>query len=139
MKTPILTSLCETISLDLVRRPSVTGSVDEQSFGPWLAEYLAGLACFGAAPEIWTFPVAPGDGRQVVALLVRGTGQSTVLLTGHFDTVTIDDYGLLKPLAGHRYALRDALMSRCKGSNEPAEALAYNDLQSGEFLPGRGL
>ena len=139
MKTPILTSLCETISLDLVRCPSVTGSVDEQSFGPWLAEYLAGLACFGAAPEIWTFPVAPGDGRQVVALLVRGTGQSTVLLTGHFDTVTIDDYGLLKPLAGHPYALRDALMSRCKGSNEPAEALAYNDLQSGEFLPGRGL
>lgn len=139
MKTPILTSLCETISLDLVGRPSVTGSVDEQSFGPWLAEYLAGLGCFGATPDIWTFPVAPGDGRQVVALLVRGIGQRTVVLTGHFDTVTIDDYGPLKPLACHPHALRDALLARCKDGAEPAEALAYTDLQSGEFLPGRGL
>lgn len=139
MKSPILPSLCEAISIDLVQRPSVTGSVDEQSFGPWLAEYLAGLACFGPAPDIWTFPVAPGDGRQVVALLVRGAGQKTVLLTGHYDTVTIDDYGPLKSLACQPHALRDALLARCKGSDEPAEALAFTDLLSGEFLPGRGL
>lgn len=132
-------SLCETISLDLVARASVTGSVDEQSFGPWLADYLAALTHFGTTPEIWTFPVAPGDARQVVALLMRGAGARTVLLTGHYDTVTIEDYGPLKPLACQPHALRDALMTRCEGSKQPAEVLAYSDLQSGDFLPGRGL
>ena len=139
MPTQLSPSLCETIALDLVGRGSVTGTGDEQSFGLWLAEYLAGLACFGAAPEIWTFPVALGDARLVVALLVRGTGPRTVVLTGHFDTVTTDDYGPLKPLACQPYALRDALLARCKGSSVPAEALAYRDLQSGNYLPGRGL
>ena len=132
-------SLCQTISVDLVARPSVTGTADEQSFGPWLAEYLAGLGCFGPAPEIWTFPVAPSDGRHVVALLVRGAGARTVVLTGHYDTVTIEDYGTLKHLACQPYALRDALLLRLAGSTEPAGMLAFQDLQSGEFLPGRGL
>lgn len=139
MPTQPSPSLCETIALDMVARPSVTGTQDEQSFGPWLADYLAGLPCFGVTPEIWTFPVAPGDGRHVVALLVRGAGPQTVVLTGHYDTVTIEDYGPLKPLACQPYALRDALLTRCKGSASPAEALAYTDLQSGDFLPGRGL
>lgn len=139
LNTTLSQSLCHKISVDLVARGSVTGSVDEQSFGPWLANYLTDLGCFGATPEIWTYPVAPGDGRHVVALLVRGTGVRTVLLTGHYDTVTIDDYGALKPVACQPYLLRDALLARLKGSAEPAEALAFEDLESGEFLPGRGL
>ena len=139
MQKPPRPSLCETISLDLVGRGSVTGTEDEQTFGPWLAEYLQGLPCFGRAPEIWTFPVATGDARLVVAMLVRGSGPRTVLMTGHYDTVTTDDYGPLKPLACQPHALRDALLARCEGSAAPAEALAHRDLQSGEFLPGRGL
>ena len=139
MQTNPLPTLCETISIDLVARASVTGSVDEQTFGPWLADYLNGLGCFGRNPEIWTFPVASGDARHVVALLVRGSGAQTVVLTGHYDTVSIQDYGNLMPLACQPYALKDALLRRLSGSTEPAEMLARDDLQSGAFLPGRGL
>lgn len=139
MQTNPLPTLCETISLDLVSRASVTGTADEQTFGPWLADYLNGLGCFGQNPEIWTFPVASGDARLVVALLVRGSGAQTVVLTGHYDTVSIHDYGHLRALACQPYALKDALLQRLSGSTEPAEMLAYADLQSGAFLPGRGL
>lgn len=132
-------SLCENIAVDLVARPSVTGTADEASFGPWLATYLAGLTCFGPAPEIWAFPVAPGDARHVVALLVRGGAARTVVLTGHYDTVTVEDYGPLKPLACQPHALRDALLDRLRESRQPHEMLAYDDLHSGAFLPGRGL
>ena len=139
MKTDPLPTLCETIALELVARASVTGSADEQTFGPWLADYLSRLGCFGQNPEIWTFPVASGDARLVVALLVRGSGAQTVVLTGHYDTVSIHDYGHLRALACQPYALKDALLQRLSGSTEPAEMLAYADLQSGAFLPGRGL
>ena len=32
-------------------------------------------------------------------MLVRGSGRDTVLLTGHYDTVSPTDYGDLEPLA----------------------------------------
>ena len=90
-------ALCRSIAIALTERPSVTGTPDEASFGPWLAAYLAGLGKFGPAPEIWTFPVAAGDARHCVAMLVRKSGRAGVLLTGHYDTVTIADYADLQP------------------------------------------
>ena len=132
-------SLCERISLDLVARPSVTGSPDEASFGPWLADYLSDLHCFGPSPQIWTDPVAPEDGRLVINMLMRGTGARTVVLTGHYDTVTIQDYAALKHLACSPYALREALLTQLHGNTDSRAKRAYDDLQSGRFLPGRGL
>lgn len=131
--------LCERIALDLVARGSVTGTPDEASFGPWLADYLAGLGCFGAAAEIWTFPVAISDQRHVTVLLVRGQGRKTVVLTGHYDTVTIQDYGQLMGLACQPAALREALLAQLRGDTSKAGLRAYSDLESGRFLPGRGL
>lgn len=123
----------------MVARGSVTGTADEAAFGPWLADYLRRTGHFGAEPEVWTFPVAPGDARHVVALLVRGQGARTVVLTGHYDTVTVDDYGDLAPLAGQPEALRQALLARLQGAVDPAGQRARDDLASGRFLPGRGL
>jgi arginine utilization protein RocB len=132
-------SLCERIALDLVARGSVTGTLDEVSFGPWLAGYLDELGCFGDTANILTFPAAPDDGRLVVAMLVRGGGQRTVVLTGHYDTVTIQDYGQLMGLACQPAALREALLVRLQGDSTATALRAYADLQSGAFLPGRGL
>ena len=132
-------TLCRELALALVARPSVTGTPDEESFGPWLADLLRAQPCFGPAPEVWTFPVAEGDRRQVVALLLRGKGARTVVLTGHYDTVTVADYGDLAPLAGQPEALREALLARLRGAKDPASQRARADLESGEFLPGRGL
>ena len=137
---PIEDGLCRSIAIALTERPSVTGTADEASFGPWLADYLAGLGVFGENPEIWTFPVAPGDGRTCVALLVRRSGEACVLLTGHYDTVTVADYGDLEPLAIRPEALAPAFARRVEGAAAgSAEARARDDLASGAYLPGRGL
>lgn len=137
---PTLTeNLCRAFALDMIAKPSVTGTPDEATFGPWLRDYLQAQACFGATPEVWSFPVAPGDGRQVVALLIQGKGARTVLLTGHFDTVTTDDYGDLAPLAGQPELLREALLVRLAKAQDSASERARADFASGDFLPGRGL
>ena len=126
-------------ALALTARRSVTGTAEEAAFGPWLAERLRAAGTFGAA-EIWTFAVAEGDARHCVAMLLRGSGRATVILTGHYDTVTCDDYGDLAPLAVEPEALTEALLLRLQASAEsPGDRLALEDLASGAFLPGRGL
>ncbi len=135
-----LVSMCRSVALDLVARPSVTGTADEASFGPWLVNYLRDWSA-GCRPgsEVWSFPVLPGDQRQVVALLMRGEGARTVVLTGHYDTVTVDDYGDLAPLAGQPEELRSALLARLGTATGTAARRVCDDLGSGAFLPGRGL
>jgi arginine utilization protein RocB len=131
------TTLCRRIALDLVRQPSVTGSADEARFGPWLAQYLRGMPAFAAA-EISTFPVAEGDPRHVVTMLIAGASSRTVVLTGHYDTVATDDYGPLAPLACDPEALGPALQDNLTG-DDPHSRLVREDLAGGRFLPGRGL
>ena len=132
--------LCRALALLLTERPSVTGSGDEASFGPWLASQLRGRAEFGPDPEIWTFPVVEGDPRHVVAMLARKGGRRTVVLTGHYDTVTVADYGDLAPLATRPEELLDALAARlAKARPDTAEARARDDFATGRYLPGRGL
>ncbi len=56
------------------------------------------------------------------------------MLTGHFDTVSYDDYGGLAELALDPFRLAPALIKTLE-----AGSLARRDLESGAFLPGRGL
>jgi len=124
-------------ALAMTRRPSVTGTADEASFAAWLAGNLT--RDFPRA-DVWTFPVAPGDDRHCVAMLLRGQGARTLVLTGHFDTVTVADYGDLAPLATEPDLLAPALLARLQGkAGTAAEVRALADLEAGAFLPGRGL
>jgi arginine utilization protein RocB len=136
--TPPLAASALAWALELVAVPSVNGTPDEAAFAPWLRDRLAGLRAF---ERVWTVPV-PDDplGRACVAALLRGRGPRTVVLTGHFDTVRVDDYGDLAPLATRPLELREAMLARLRrGVAGPAEALALADLEGGDFLPGRGL
>ena len=74
--------------------------------------------------------------RNVFALK-RGQGRRTVVLTGHFDVVPVDDYGELKPLAFDAEQLLPEIVARLRRTGENPLALA--DFESGDFLPGRGL
>ncbi len=134
-----LESLCRDLAIRLTERPSVTGTPDEGSFGPWLAGVLSGLGYWGDQVEVWTLPVAPGDPRHVVLMLLRRSGPDTVILTGHYDTVTVADYGDLAPLATSPEALLPALLARVASAASPAEARARADFAVGDWLPGRGL
>ena len=132
--------LCRDLAVLLTERPSVTGTADEASFGPWLAAVLTQRSEFGTDAEVWMFPVAQGDPRHVVAMLVRGGGSRTVVLTGHYDTVTVADYGALASVATMPDALIAALSERLSTARSGSvEALAREDLKTGNYLPGRGV
>jgi arginine utilization protein RocB len=100
-----------------------------------MAGHIAAMLRFD---RIWTQAV-PLDhaGRSNVFALKRGTSKRTIVLTGHFDVVSADDYGTLKDLAFSPQALLEATVARLRESGEHPKALA--DFESGDFLPGRGL
>ncbi|MER9840628.1 M20/M25/M40 family metallo-hydrolase [Mesorhizobium australicum] len=133
-----LSSRARRWAVGLTEQKSVTGTDGEAAFGPWLAAQLRKETAFQNA-EVWTIEVGPQDGRHCVAMLLRGTGRPTVLLTGHYDTVGTSDYGQLEPLATRPDALTKALHGSLVAANAPAAILAHHDFAGGEFLAGRGL
>jgi arginine utilization protein RocB len=129
-------------ALAMTELPSVSGSAEEAAFPDKLAAQLRATSTFRDKPQdVWTIPVPGGrHQRACVAALVRGRGRRTVLLTGHFDTVPIEDYGDLKHLAGQSADLRDGLLQRLRQSAvTAAEKLALQDFSGPDYIPGRGL
>ena len=118
------------IALTLAAWPSVTGSADEVAFAPKLSQYISHTG------GVWT-ALIPGDGRANVFALKRGRGRSTIVLTGHYDVVPPTGYGALEPLAFAPEQLLPEMVARLRQTGENPLALA--DLESGAFLPGRGL
>jgi arginine utilization protein RocB len=109
--------------------PSVTGSKGEAALPHLLVERL------GHFDKAWVEAI-PDDpfGRSNVFALKRGRSQRTIVLTGHFDTVSIEDYGALAELARDPERLALALLKTLEQST-----LAHADLESSAFIPGRGL
>jgi arginine utilization protein RocB len=135
-----ISALCREFALALTGQPSVTGSEDEVAFGPWLTDYLANHPALHRCNRSWCVPVSGSDQRQVVFLLAKGSVDGpTVVLTGHYDTVTTRDYGDLEHLALKPDRLKDALLEKLAAEAGAPERLAFEDLKSGNFLPGRGL
>jgi arginine utilization protein RocB len=134
---PDLSAIARRWALWLTRQPSVTGTEGERALAHALLARAAARPALAGA-EAWSIPAGDG-GLACAALLVRGEGAETVLLTGHFDTVGVDDYGDLAPLATDPDALRPALLARLADAATPAELRARADLSGPDFLPGRGL
>lgn len=137
--TPMHKEFARRWALLLTERESISGGDGEADFGPWLAEALRAESAFAGA-EVWTLPVGPDDRRHCVAMLLRGQGPETVILTGHYDTVTTEDYGDLKHLATDPKKLLPALQARlARQASTAAEQRARKDFAGDAFLPGRGL
>lgn len=129
-------------AIALTEIQSVTGTDGEAGFAVRLVDLLRASSLFsGRHEDIWSVPVPDGHPeRACVCALLRGRGRRTVVLTGHFDTVGLDDYGELAPLACRPEALKTALAERLRGeAATAAERLASADLEGPDFLPGRGL
>ncbi len=120
------------IALTLTSWPSVTGTQGEADFAHRLARFIEGF------DKIWTEAIAHDvAGRSNVFALKRGHSNKTIVLTGHFDVVPIEDYGALRDLAFDAQKLLPETVARLRLSGENPLALA--DFESGDFLPGRGL
>jgi arginine utilization protein RocB len=129
------------LTLTLTQWPSVCATPDEAAFAPRLHALLAAWPYFRRHPgHLFLLPTHHDDReRWNLVALVRGTGNSAVALTGHYDTVPVDDYGPLAPLATDPEALLPALREALAREGHPDDQLALDDLASGDFLPGRGV
>jgi arginine utilization protein RocB len=129
-------------ALALTAVPSVSRTEDEAALPARLVGMLRARPAFAGRPEdVFELPVPDGlPGLACVGALFRGEGPRTVVLTGHFDTVHVEDYGDLKPLALDAVALKAALVERLRrDASTERERRALADLEGPDFLPGRGL
>ena len=129
------------LTLQLVGHSSVTGTLGEATGAAFIRDLIAKTPYFQRHPEHLRVEPVPGDalGRSNVVALVRGSGSRAVVLAGHFDVVSTANYGMLEPWACAPLALLPRLIADLRqrtGSGADARALA--DLESGDFLPGRG-
>lgn len=87
----------------LVSVPGISDTDEERKTAEAIREILAEQPYFRAYPESFGTVEIPGDARKrpLVYGLVRGNKKSgrTIILTGHYDVVSVEDYGKLKPLA----------------------------------------
>jgi arginine utilization protein RocB len=117
--------------------PSVTGTADEAAFGNKLLNYLH-YRPSNRFDELAAYGVQAGARSCAnIMALKRGRTRRTVVLTGHFDTVPVGDYGALEDFAFQPEQLTQAIINRLSQSGQHAAALS--DMESGGFIAGRGL
>lgn len=133
--------LVHDLTIKLVQAPSVTNTPDEANFASYLHTILAAHPYFRDHPAwTWIEPI-PDDAydRKNVWALVRGRGSATVVLSGHYDVVSVANYGALEPVAFDPSGLLPRLVADlAEHATGDADRLALDDLRSGLYLPGRG-
>lgn len=129
------------VAYQLTSWASVTGTSDEAAFSQKLHQFLASTPYFQSRGSQLFLVSSHGDPTvSNVVALVRGTGRRTIVLAGHFDTVSISNYGSLSSLACDPDPLCAALIEELSGRPRSAsEEKTLADLRSGNFVPGRGL
>ena len=129
------------LTIQLVRWPSVTNTAGERDLPFHLRDWLATTPYFRANPTHLRVERTTNDAHERANLyaLVRGSGAATVVLVGHFDVVSIANYGQLEPWACDPEALLPRLIAELAAhAHSAADQKALQDLLSGDYLPGRG-
>lgn len=120
---------------ELTACESITQSAGERAVAHYVHSVLAANPYFQANPDyLQLLPLPAENEPAVVAALVRGTGDQTIILLSHHDVVGIEDYGVYKDLAFKAEELTSALKQNPQVLPEAARA----DLESREWLFGRG-
>jgi len=128
----------EELALDLTSQFSVLDTPDEVVMAEKVYGILQSNPYFQKHPELLRYVELKGDslGRKSVMAIVKGEKKprdKTVVMIGHMDTVGISDYGNLAEFANQPHVL----MEKFKEIQLPPEA--KRDLESGEYLFGRGI
>jgi arginine utilization protein RocB len=127
------------LAIELTTFGSVTNTEGEKNFAPHLKNVLSLWTYFKEHPEhVWTEQtLEDAFERHSLFALVKGKSNKTIILTGHFDTVSTENYGTLEPHACKPEELLEHLIHDLLKSRSNPQAL--KDFESGDFLPGRGM
>lgn len=128
----------EEIAIELTNQLSIAETAGELDSLHKMHDIFSDMSYYKSHPEDLRFIELPNDkwNRKSLMAIMRGkksTNKKTVLMIGHTDTVGISDYGNLKEFAHMPYELTE----KFKDVELPPEA--KKDLESGEYLFGRGL
>ena len=130
---PEVSKRIKEMALDFTSQISVVETPGEIAMAQKMYDTIAGLDYYKKHPELVYQLDCVGDqyGRRIVVAEMNGErapSAKTIVMIGHFDTVGISDYGLLKEYAGSP----DILAEEFKKIKLPPEAKA--DLESGKYL-----
>lgn len=128
----------ENLTLELASIRGVVGTREENNVAEKVYEKFNEMDYFKKHPKNVRYVNAiddPLERKSVMAMIKgkKGNSKKTIVLVGHIDTVGISDYGLLKDYATKPLELAKKL----KEVSIPEDAL--KDLESGEYLFGRGV
>jgi len=120
-----------------VKAESISSTAAEKEAERFFLSYFEKQSYFQEHKDFygaWPIEGDPYD-RAVVWAMVRGGGDDTVVLIHHNDVVTVEDFKLLKDYAFSPDELEEKLFEIKDSLAEEAG----KDLESGEFLFGRGV
>jgi len=126
------------LTIELTEIRSIVGTEEENNVVERIYEKFKEMNYFKENPNRIKFVEVKDDPLNRKSLLAvvkgqKGNSKKAVVLIGHTDTVGISDYGTIKEYANKPLELKDKL----KSINLPEKAL--EDLESGEYLFGRGI
>ncbi len=130
----------EQIAVEITNQLSIVDTSGELDSVKKIYEIFSGMDYYKENPEHLRFVDVVNDklGRKSVLAILKGkkgNSKKTVLMIGHTDTVGISDYGTLKEYANKPYELTEKFKEIAFTLPEEVR----RDLESGEYLFGRGL
>lgn len=135
-----ISSRIEQIAVALTNQLSVVETPGELDSIRKVFDIFSEMDYYKSHPDYLRFVPVPNDklGRKSLLAILKGEkskSNKTIILIGHTDTVGISDYGTLKDFAHKPYELTEKF--KAIASSLPPDA--RRDLESGEYLFGRGL
>ncbi len=125
----------------MVKEPSVSGTCEEIKGALIIEELLFEIPYFKENPDlVMRVPLKddPYDRFLISAFLPAQLGdgekvKDTIILTGHYDVVDVEDFGKLKDFAYEPEAITERI------GQMPMDEKCRADLESGDWLFGRGV
>src|SRR5690606_36522404 len=126
------------LTIELTEIKSVVGTKEENDVVERIYEKFTQMSYFKEHPDMVKYVYIKDDplNRKSVLAVVKGqkgNSKKTVVLIGHTDTVGISDYDTIKEYATKPLELKEKLKAIALPEN------ALKDLESGEYLFGRGI
>lgn len=126
------------LTIELTEIKSVVGTKEENDVVERIYKKFTQMSYFKKHPDMVKYVYIKDDplNRKSVLAVVKGqkgNSKKTVVLIGHTDTVGISDYDTIKEYATKPLELKEKLKAIALPEN------ALKDLESGEYLFGRGI